>query len=198
MSSFVKLVAVFSAVVLATANAAEKPADEKSKKPVSKQEGAKKSKKEKGKEEKPAEAAEPKPIDVPMPNGRDAKGLKIPYRDEAGKLQMRFDIGVAKRIDDNHIEMSLLKVETFDAEGASEMVMDLPTSVLDLTTSVITAHEPVTIKREDFELTGNTMIFNTKTKQGGLGGQVRMLIYDLENETAQTPTTPPPSEPQAK
>ncbi len=28
------------------------------------------------------------------------------------------------------------------------------------------------IKRDDFELTGEAIIFNTETKQGGLGGNV--------------------------
>jgi hypothetical protein len=203
MSSFVKLVAVFVAGLLSTGVAAEKPADDKSKKPETKESGDKKSKKDKKKGEKPVDPDAPaKVIDVPVPKGHDAKGLKIPYFNGDGKLTMTFNIGVASRIDDTHIQMADLQVETFDDDGAREMAMDLPTSVLDLTTSVITAQKQVTIKREDFELTGNTMIFNTKTKQGGLGGKVRMLIYNLENETAQTPPAAPKPpttpEPQAK
>lgn len=194
MSSFAKLVAVLFSSLLATAVAVEKPGDETPSKSGKKEASSKKSSKEK-KDKSNDEDSEPKSIQVPMPNGRDAKGLKIPYFDEEGKLQMRFDIGVAKRIDDNHVEMSQLQVETFDEAGEREMVMDLPTSVLDLTTSVITAQHPVTIKRSDFEITGSTMIFNTKTKQGGLGGKVRMLIYNLENETSPAPE---PSQPQAK
>ncbi len=191
MSSSAKLVAVFFASLLVTAVAAEKTGGENSKKSGSKEMHDKKEKKGKS----PEDGSEPKSIQVPMPNGRDAKGLKIPYFDSEGKLQMRFDIGVAKRIDDDHVEMSKLQVETFDDAGEREMVMDLPTSVLNLTTSVITADHPVTIKRVDFEITGATMTFNTKTKQGGLGGRVRMLIYNLENETAPPPKT---SQPQAK
>lgn len=192
MSSFVKLVAVLSAGLLAVEAAAKKPQDEKAKNSDAREEGEKKGKKDK-KKEKPADPDAPaKAIDIPVPKGHDAKGLKIPYFDGEGKLQMTFNIGVARRIDDNHIEMSELQVETFDEDGVREMAMDLPTSVLDLTTSVLTAQKQVTIKREDFELTGNTMIFNTKTKQGGLGGQVRMLIYNLENETTPTPATPEP------
>lgn len=194
MSSFVKPAALLLAGLLATAVAAEKPADAKPKKSDGKDqpkdEKGDKKKKDK-KKDKPAEDpnAPPKAIDVPMPNGRDAKVLNIPYRDGDGKLKMRFIIGVATKVDDNHVDMSDLQIETFDDDGNHEMNIDLPTSTLDLTTSVITAHKPVTIKREDFELHGETMIFNTKTKQGGLGGRVRMLIYDLDNETDQNPTS---------
>jgi lipopolysaccharide export system protein LptC len=75
------------------------------------------------------------------------------------------------------------------------MSIDLPNSTLDLTTSVISTKKLVTIKRADFELTGNTMEFNTKTRAGGLGGKVRMLIYNLEDETSDNSPT---SEPKAK
>lgn len=187
MSSFVKLFAIFSAGLLTVGVAAEKSGDQKSKKPkeTEKKDGKKEAKKPKADE--PA-----KEIDVPIPKDHDAIGLNIPYRDENGKLKMRFIIGVAKRIDEKHIEMSQLQVETFDEQGEREMSMDLPTSVLDVTTSVITAQKQVTIRREDFELTGETMTFNTKTKQGGLGGNVRMLIYNLENEAADTASNPEP------
>jgi hypothetical protein len=39
------------------------------------------------------------------------------------------------------------------------------------------------------------MEFNTKTKQGGLGGSVRMLIYNLDDATASSSDAP---QPQAK
>jgi hypothetical protein len=109
---------------------------------------------------------------------------------------MTFVIGVAKRIDADHIDMSDMQVETFDEQGQHEMYIDLPTSVLDLNTSVISTRKHVTIRREDFILTGETMEFNTKTKQGSLGGSVKMLIYNLD-QTAPKPdsetSTPTPS-----
>src|SRR5687768_2179828 len=129
MSSFAKLVAIFSASLLTTGAFAEKGADEKSKKSASKESGGKKT----GKDAKKPKSDESKMIDVPVPIDHDAKGLKIPYFDDEGKLQMRFNIGVARRIDEKHIEMAELQVETFDEQGQHEMSIDLPTSVLDLT-----------------------------------------------------------------
>jgi hypothetical protein len=195
MSLFVKLAAIVFAGSLVTAGAAEKSEDAKPKRTDSKESGEKKKDKKGKKKDKPPEDpnAPPKAIEVPMPNGHDAKVLNIPYRDSDGKLKMRFIIGVATKVDDTHVDMSDLQIETFDEEGNHEMKIDLPTSTLDLTTSVITAHKPVTIKREDFELHGDTMIFNTRTKQGGLGGNVRMLIYNLDNETSQTPAAESPA-----
>lgn len=199
MTSFAKFVAVFTASLVTMGAMVVKSADEKPQKSDSKEPGEKKAKKDK---DKPKKTDDEKAIDIPMPEGKDAKGLKIPYRNEEGKLQMRFTIGVARRIDESHVEMSQLQVETFDEAGEPEMTIDLPTSVLDMKTSVLTANQAVKIQRADFEITGNTMIFNTKTKVGGLGGKVRMLIYDLVNEAGEnattTPETTPAPEPQKK
>ena len=188
MTSFAKFVAVFAAGLLTMGEMVVKSADDKPKKSDSKESGAKKAKKDKDKKK----SEEEKAIDIPMPEGKDAKGLKIPYRDEQGKLQMRFTIGVARRIDESHVEMADLQVETFDDAGEPEMTIDLPTSVLNLKTSVLTTNQAVKIQRDDFEITGNSMTFNTKTKQGGLGGKVRMLIYNLADQTTETPKTPEP------
>lgn len=140
--------------------------------------------KKKGKTEAtPAPEDKSAKMSVPLPVGHDAKGLTIPYRDGDGKLQMRFVMELGKRIDPDHLAMTKLLIETFDDTEVKEMTIDLPDSVLDLNTRVITTRTGVLIKRDDFELTGKTMEFNTETKQGRLGGKVHMKIYNLENET---------------
>ena len=145
-------------------------------------------KKETAKKEEKPRAKAPSKMALPIPKGHDAKGLKIPYFDEAtGKLQMTFTIGIANRLDEDHVRMNELQVETFNPEGEREMLIDLPTSILDLNTRVISTKERVTIKRSDFEITGQSMEFNTETKLGKLAGNVRMLIYNLDEETGAKP-----------
>jgi hypothetical protein len=119
-------------------------------------------------------------MSLPIPKGHDSKGLKIPYYGPDRKLQMTFTIGVASRLDEDHVRMNDLQVETFDDAGEKEMVITLPTSVLDLTTRVLTSKSNVTIKRSDFEVTGDSMEFDTRTKNGRIEGRVRMLIYNLD------------------
>ena len=140
-------------------------------------------KKGSGKKPPPSDQTGPSKMSLPIPKGHDSKGLKIPYFDNVGKLQMTFTIGVANRLDEDHVRMSELVVETFDEEGKREMLIDLPSSILDLNTRVISTNERVLIKRHDFEITGKSMDFNTETKRGKLAGNVRMLIYNLEEET---------------
>ncbi len=134
-------------------------------------------------------------MSIPILPDHDAKGVKIPYFDAQGRLQMVFNIGVATRLDADHLKMTETQVETFDDEGASEMLINLPTSTLDLNTRVITSETTVTIRRDDFEITGHTLEFNTITKQGALGGDVQMFIYNLNEES---PPKPAPDAPNAE
>jgi lipopolysaccharide export system protein LptC len=115
-----------------------------------------------------------------IPVGHSAKGITLPYFDDHGKLQMKFKIQIANRIDNEHLEMSSVHVETFDDAGKSAMTIDLPSSVLDLNTRIVSSNEPVKIKRWDFEIVGDSMQFDTQKRQGKFTGNVRMLIYNRD------------------
>lgn len=118
-------------------------------------------------------------LTVPIPVGHGASGIKIPCFDENGKLQMNFQIEAAERIDEKQLQMKALKLETFDEGGRQEMTVELPSSILDLTTRIISSSTTVFIRRSDFELSGESMRFNTVSRQGELTGKVKMLIYNL-------------------
>ena len=46
----------------------------------------------------------------------------------------------------------------------------------------VRGQEGVTVKRQDFELTGRALEFDTRTRKGDVVGEVRMLIYNQPNE----------------
>jgi len=193
MTLFAKHIAVCVAALVAATAWAEKTGDNSTPKPDAKDAGAPVKKQKKNKNAKvPEDPNAPKKTEVPVIAGHPSKGLRIPYYDSTGKHEMQFDIGVATRMDENHVQFTDLQIETFNEQGEHEMQIDMPTSVMNTDTSVITTEHHVVIRRSDFELTGNTMIFNTRTKQGGLGGNVHMLIYNLEDETSD-PDNPPGS-----
>lgn len=189
MRSFPKLLAtlpVAAAVcgALVAGAFAEKKADENPKSKDKKKTDEKAGKDKKGKDGQRKEKGK---MEIPVSKDHDAKGLKIPYFDSEGKKQMVFTIGVAARIDEEHIGMTETQVETFDENGDSEMTIDLPKSELNVNTNVISTTKHVVIKREDFQITGESMEFNMKTRQGTLGGGVKMLIYNIQEELAAVP-----------
>jgi len=124
-------------------------------------------------------------LNVPIPINHNAEGVRIPYYDEKGKLQMFFSIVEAKRVDEIHLEMKAVNIDTYNPDGSQEMSVEAKSSILDLNTRIVTSNEPATIRRSDFEITGDTMQFNTKTREGNMSGNVRMLIYQsLDSEDA--------------
>ena len=125
-------------------------------------------------------------LNIPIPIGHDAQGVHLPYYDEKGKLQMVFFIASATRVDDIHLQMQAVNIETYNQDGSREMSIDVKGSVLDLNTRIVTSNESATIRRTDFEITGDTMQFNTKSREGNMSGKVRMLIYNTPSPESTT------------
>jgi hypothetical protein len=140
--------------------------------------------------EAPETPKESKRLDLPVPKGQPQKGLRIPIYSPDGKLMMSFQIGVAEVLDADNIKMGALRLETFKENGEHEFDIDLPDSIFNAKTKELTSKARVTIKRHDFELTGNSMTFNTETKEGKFGDGVKMVIYDAQSALAEDEKKP--------
>jgi hypothetical protein len=114
-------------------------------------------------------------FDLPVPMGMPVNGIKIPQYDEDGKLLMLLEAGVAKKVDDKQVEMESLKLEALDGEGR-KIFVELPQALFNLETRILTGENSAKISREDFEITGDSIEFNTKTRFGTLRGNVKMVI----------------------
>ena len=118
-------------------------------------------------------------FDLPVPIGHEVKGLRVPIRNEEGKVQMQFDMETATRLDDQNIEMHTVTIQTYNEQtGKPDAKIDLQTSIMNLDTNVITTKEAVRITREDFALTADGGEFNSKTRQGRVIGNVHLVIYN--------------------
>lgn len=134
-------------------------------------------------EAKPGEKGQ---FDIPIPVGHNASGIRLPSYDANGKLQMYFTVDKAFRIDDDHLKMANLRIETYDDTQTPQMMIDSSDSVLDLSTRILSSNKPVTVRRSDFEITGQAMTFDTNTREGKFTGHVHMLIFN-EGDLQQSP-----------
>jgi hypothetical protein len=139
------------------------------------------------KDAKTAKTKEKKKMEIPLSKDHPGKGLKIPAFDDNGKKQFFFTIGVGTFIDDEHVGLAETQIESFDDDGTSDMTIDLPKSVLNTVTRVLTTEKHVEIKRGDFTLTGENMEYNMNTRVGTLGGGVKMVIFNLDTEVSDAP-----------
>lgn len=129
-------------------------------------------------DKKPSETAG---FGVPAPIGIPVKGIKIPHRNEEGKLIMTIEAEVATKLDEQHVEMQNMKIESFDDEGKT-INIELPHSIFNLETRILTGDQHALIRREDFEINGDSVEFNTKTRYAILRGNIRMVIQSANLE----------------
>ena len=126
------------------------------------------------------EASSAQRVDIPVPIGHEVKGLHLPLRNNEGKLDILFDIETATRLDAQNVQMQTAAIQTFNQQTSQpEVKIDLRTSTMNLENNLIRSNEPVVISRSDFRLTGDGLEFNSKTRAGRVIGNIRMLIYNL-------------------
>ena len=115
---------------------------------------------------------------IPLAAGHEAKGLVLPDFDGEGRLRGKFEAGTARRIDQEHIGFQDLKITTYTPEKHIDLQIDMRNSVLDLKTRILSSQERTTVKRADFNIVGDSVVFDTVTRTGRLTGNVKMVITD--------------------
>ncbi|HEX4086592.1 MAG TPA: LPS export ABC transporter periplasmic protein LptC [Chthoniobacteraceae bacterium] len=137
----------------------------------------------------PAPSGSPKPkFDVPIPPDHGADFVKLPYFDERGRLQMYFTIEHAFRVDEGHLRLTGAYMQTYDEHQSPDANVTITQGILDLNTRIITSDVPVTVRRSDFQIVGQKMVFNTQTKVGHFSGHVRMIIFNRSEMAKASPT----------
>ena len=114
-------------------------------------------------------------IDLPAPVGEDMKGIIIPQYDVDGRLVMKFRAGTARKIDENQVAIDSLRIEFFEKDG-KDITVIVPRSIFNLETKILTADSEVTIKREDFDMVGQSATFDTNKRYGTMKGHVHTEI----------------------
>lgn len=110
-------------------------------------------------------------IDLPVPIGEPVKGIKVPQYDEQGKLTMCLNAETALKLDDRKVELNKLKV-LFNDKEEKEIVVEIPHSILDMESKVLIADSETVIRREDFEIVGQSAEFDTFSRSGTFKGRV--------------------------
>lgn len=114
-------------------------------------------------------------FELPVPEGMPVTGIKVPHYDEEGNLLMVFEASTAKRSGENTIDIEGLKLEAVDEDGRKVLV-EMPYSVFNLDTKVITGDKTAWIRREDLSVSADELQFDTNTRNGKLRGNIKMVV----------------------
>lgn len=114
--------------------------------------------------------------DIPLPVGHEAKGLVLPDFDLEGHLRGKFVAGNARRLDQEQVAFTDLKITTFTPESQTDLQIDLHTAIFNLKTKMLSSKERATIQRTDFNIVGDSLDFDTDKRTGHMMGHVKMVI----------------------
>src|SRR5262249_28959242 len=93
----------------------------------------------------------------------------------------------------DHIGFNDLKITTYTEANEVDMEIEMQTSTFDLTTKILSSDQPTTVRRHDFNVVGDSAVFDTNARTSRLKGNVRMVITQQPNQQNQT-KQPTPAE----
>jgi hypothetical protein len=114
-----------------------------------------------------------------LPVGEQHKELEIPSF-KNGAPSSKVQAKSLTRTDDENMFLERMVISMYGPPGETEkdMMVQLRTATFHMPSSIIASDERSRISRSDFDLQGDTLIFDTATGQGKMVGNVRMVLHD--------------------
>lgn len=125
-----------------------------------------------------AKAASAARMNQLVPIGRVFRGVKIPnYSGDALGSVVHADF--MRRADEEHLEMEMLEIVNYNrGEPDSRILTDR--AIYDLEAKTLRSTTPARIVQEQFEMSGDRMIFDSITRIGHFSGRVKTRIYQVD------------------
>lgn len=133
-----------------------------------------------------------------IPAQRPNRGIWIPSFSN-GILSSVVEADVVTRIDEQRLFAENMTILLHGTEDKDEVKVDMPSATFHMTSQMIRSNERSKVSRADFDLEGDSLIFDTTTSQGRMTGNVRMTIHDAKSflqvkpEGAEATPAPPPA-----
>lgn len=126
-----------------------------------------------------------------VPVGVENKNAVLPSFDPAGRRTSLITADVIRRIDDERLYAEGFKLEQYNREPGKDMRIDLSTAHYNMTTGTLRSTQRGKVSRGDFEIEGDSLVFDTKNNKGLMLGNIRMVIFDTGGNHGEESTAPP-------
>jgi hypothetical protein len=133
-------------------------------------------------EEIPVSPTSEAKVSIPVVEGQDLLGLRIPHHNEHGELVMLITADVARRLDDQHVEMERMRIDLFD-DDRQRIELAMPESQFNLDTRILRGEKGGIIRRDDFTIEGEILEFDLAEQIGRMEGEITMIIFSTEDIT---------------
>lgn len=112
-----------------------------------------------------------------VPMGFVNRDVTIPAFSD-GKRSSLVTAETLTRIDEEHLNAEKVVVEIYADQPAENIRVELKSAVYDMPDQILRSGERSKVSRMDFEMEGDTMVFDARTSVGSMKGRVRTLIFD--------------------
>jgi hypothetical protein len=112
-----------------------------------------------------------------IPANRPNRGVYIPSFSE-GKASSTVEADVLTRIDDTRLKADVMTIRLYGESSADEVTVTMPSAIYNMTNQILRSDDRSKVHRADFEIEGDSLVFDTNTSQGRMTGNVRMTIND--------------------
>ena len=113
-----------------------------------------------------------------VPIGRIFRGVKIPNY-SGDTLGSVVNADFMRRADDEHLEMEMLEIVNYN-KGVADSRILTDRAIYDIEAKTLRSTTPAKIVQEQFEMTGDRMIFDSITRIGHMSGRVKTRIFNVD------------------
>jgi hypothetical protein len=125
-----------------------------------------------------------------LPIGQKNLDVKIPsFKDGIPSSTVRANS--MTRLDDENMTMEGMDIRLYGKSHEQDVRIRLMTALYHMPSQILSSETRSRVSREDFDLQGDSMVFDTRTGQGKMTGNVRMVIFDADSLTAPKQDAPP-------
>lgn len=112
-----------------------------------------------------------------IPLGSRSRGVRIPSFDE-GKPSSLIVADAMTRVDDDELFLEKTAINVYAEKKEEDMRIDMKTGTYFMDEQILTSTERSRVSRSDFQIEGDSMVYDTKSAQGKMVGNVEMIIFD--------------------
>lgn len=112
-----------------------------------------------------------------IPLGFVNEGVTVPSFSD-GKPSSLLTADSLTRLDEELLSAEKVVVKIYGDTPAEDLQVDLKSAIYNMQEQVLRSGERSRVSRADFEMEGDTMVFDTANSIGSMKGRVRTLIFD--------------------
>ena len=84
------------------------------------------------------------------------------------------------RVDDDNMDMEKMDILLKGEADAKDLSVKLRTAIYHMPAGVLKSDKRSRVSRDDFQIEGDSLVFDTHTQQGKMVGHVQMIIFDAD------------------